>query len=275
QESNLDHLNRLSISILKNWVDNDEVLGQILRISLSGIIDLAHDWTSQYCKSVFPDARWSEFEKLSYPIYNLTQESNEIYTNVMRKLKSEDQKPDHERQPEHEALIYLSEKKHEYRKKKLDCEELQIIEILDTLIQNIIYYLNGNESELECMEGCYSILKTVFRGSKYKFKLVEQACIESKTVREENEKTYAGNETLGSTQNIMGRRIDLLLSSFETNVSSCEWKAENTSPSIARRQESKNFRVNAFILEALLRLPHEKSNNNRNPFYLDVFRLDW
>ncbi|KAG1441519.1 hypothetical protein G6F56_011446 [Rhizopus delemar] len=125
------------------------------------------------------------------------------------------------------------------------------------------------------MEGCYSILKTVFRGSKYKFKLVEQACIESKTVREENEKTYAGNETLGSTQNIMGRRIDLLLSSFETNVSSCEWKAENTSPSIARRQESKNFRVNAFILEALLRLPHEKSNNNRNPFYLDVFRLDW
>ncbi|KAI8084384.1 uncharacterized protein B0P05DRAFT_585676 [Gilbertella persicaria] len=133
QESNLDHLNRLSISILKNWVDNDEVLGQILRISLSGIIDLAHDWTSQYCKSVFPDARWSEFEKLSYPIYDLTQESNEIYTNVMRKLKSEDQKSDHERQPEHEALIYLSEKKHEYRKKKLDCEELQIIEILDTL----------------------------------------------------------------------------------------------------------------------------------------------
>ncbi|CEG64342.1 hypothetical protein RMATCC62417_01328 [Rhizopus microsporus] len=235
QKSDLDHLNRLSISILKNWMDNDEVLGQILRISLSGIIDLAHDWTSQYCKSVFPDARWSEFEKLSYPIYNLTQESNEIYTNVMRILKSEDQKPDHERQPEHEALIYLSEKKHEYRKKKLDCEELQIIEILDTLIQNIIHDLNGNESELECMEGSYSVLKIVFRGSKYKFKLGEQACVESKTVREENEKAYASNETLDSTQNIMGRRIDLLLSSFQTNISSCEWKAENVSPPVARR----------------------------------------
>lgn len=108
------------------------------------------------------------------------------------------------------------------------------------------------------MDGCYSILKNVFRGSKYKFKLGEQACIESKNVREENEKAYASNETLDSTRNIMGRRIDLLLSSFETNISSCEWKAENVSPSVARSQESKNLRVNASILEALLRLPHER-----------------
>ncbi|CAO3702631.1 unnamed protein product [Rhizopus stolonifer] len=191
----------------------------------------------------------------------------------MRILKSEDQRSDHERQPEHEALIYLSEKRHEYRKKKLDCGELQIIEILDTLIQNIIYYLDGNESELECIEGCYSILKIVFRGSKYKFKLGEQAYIESKTVREENEKAYASNETLDSTQNIMGRRIDLLLSSFETNVSSCEWKAENVRLSIARRQESKNLRVNVSILEALLRLPHEKNDSNKNSFIL--MYSDW
>lgn len=76
------------------------------------------------------------------------------------------------------------------------------------------------------MEGTYSVLKIAFRGSKYKFKLGEQACIESKTVREENEKAYASNETLDSTQNIMGRRIDLLLSSFQTNISSCEWKGK-------------------------------------------------
>lgn len=133
--------------------------------------------------------------------------------------------------------------------------------------------MNGNESELECMEGSYSVLKIVFRGCKYKFKLGEQACVESKTVREENEKAYASNETLDSTQNIMGRRIDLLLSSFQTNISSCEWKAENVSSPVARRQESKNVRVNASILEALLRLPHEKNNSNRNPFIL--MYSDW
>ncbi|KAG0734857.1 hypothetical protein G6F35_010652 [Rhizopus arrhizus] len=82
--SNLDHLNRLSVSILQNWTDKDEILSEILSVSLSGIVDLAHDWMSEYCKSVFPDARWSELEKLSYSIYNLTQESDEIYTNVMR-----------------------------------------------------------------------------------------------------------------------------------------------------------------------------------------------
>ncbi|ORE04323.1 hypothetical protein BCV72DRAFT_337393 [Rhizopus microsporus var. microsporus] len=117
----------------------------------------------------------------------------------MRILKNEGQKSDHERQPEHEALIYLSEKRHEYRKKELDCEELYIIEILETLIQSIIYYLNGNESELECMEGCYSILKVVFRGSKYKCKLRKQACAESKNAREENEEAYASNEALDSS----------------------------------------------------------------------------
>ncbi|KAG1136225.1 hypothetical protein G6F37_010262 [Rhizopus arrhizus] len=161
----------------------------------------------------------------------------------------------------------------EYRKKRLDCEELQIIEALETAIQNIIFCLNGDKSELECMEGCCSILKTVFRGSKYKFKLGEQACIESKNAREENEKTFGNNQTLDSTRNIMGRRIDLLLSSFETNISSCEWKAENVSPSIARSQESKNIRVNAFILEALLRLPHEKNDDYRSPFVL--MYSDW
>lgn len=47
-------------------------------------------------------------------------------------MKSEGQNSDYERQPGHEALIYLSEKKLEYRKKRLDCEELQMIEILET-----------------------------------------------------------------------------------------------------------------------------------------------
>ncbi|KAI8987541.1 hypothetical protein BDF20DRAFT_272948 [Mycotypha africana] len=199
-----------------------------------------YDWVSQYSKNVFPNARWSEFKNISYPIYDLTQESNEIYTIVTTILNSES---DNGAQSEHEALIYLNEKKLEYRRKKFDCEELQIIEILDTLIENIVYYLNGDENELECLENCYSILKIVFRGDKYKFKLGEQACDESKIVRVENEKAYTADETLGSMpQNIMGRRIDLLLSSFGTNVSSCEWKAGNVSPSVARRQESKNLR---------------------------------
>lgn len=123
------------------------------------------------------------------------------------------------------------------------------------------------------MEGCCSILKIVFRGSKYKFKLGEQACIESKNVREENEKTFGSSQTLDSIRNIMGRRIDLLLSSFETNISSCEWKAENVSPSVARSQESKNVRVNASILEALLRLPHEKNDDYRRSLVL--MYSDW
>ncbi|KAG1053272.1 hypothetical protein G6F43_004634 [Rhizopus delemar] len=189
--------------------------------------------TKRRCKSSVLEEQNLHYEEvkplsnLTHSVYNLTQKSN-YYYETLQILKGEGQSSDYERQSGHEALIYLSEKKLEYRKKRLDCEELQMIEILEI----------ADESELECMEGCCSILKTVFHGSKYKFKLGEQACIESKNVRAENEKTFGSSQTLDSIRNIMGRRIDLLLSSFETNISSCEWKAENVSPSVARSQES-------------------------------------
>ncbi|KAI7907862.1 uncharacterized protein BX663DRAFT_539274 [Cokeromyces recurvatus] len=86
-------------------------------------------------------------------------------------------------------------------------------------------------------------------------------------------KTYTSNEALNSTCNIMGCRIDLLLSSFKINICSCEWKVNNVCPSVARKQESKNLRVNASILEALLRLPHEMNDSNINPFTL--MYSDW
>lgn len=77
-------------------------------------------------------------------VYIPTQESYEIYLNRCyegryiaqhrtSELKNEEWKPDHERQTEHEVLLHLSENNHKYRIKKLDSEELQVIEMIDAL----------------------------------------------------------------------------------------------------------------------------------------------
>ncbi|KAI7853840.1 hypothetical protein BDC45DRAFT_441607, partial [Circinella umbellata] len=91
------------------------------------------------------------------------------------------------------------------------------------------------ESELDCMEDGYSILKIIFRGKKYHFRMGEQACFGSKVVKEYNEANYSIGGIISATHNVMGRNIDLLVSSYELRISSCEWKAENVTPASIRK----------------------------------------
>ena len=88
----------------------------------------------------------------------------------------------------------------------------------------------------------------------------EQSCHESRSVREENEKHY-GNSIISTVHNIMGRRVDMLISLQNQNISSCEWKASNATPTMAKKQESKNVRTKCCILESLLRLPYDGDND--------------
>ncbi|GAA5806077.1 hypothetical protein HPULCUR_011605 [Helicostylum pulchrum] len=84
-ESNFEYCedNAQQQTIGRNWDESDDVLAQDLRLSLSGIIDIAHDWASRYIKPAFSDTRWSIFVNQSTPLYNLTEESSGMYNNVV------------------------------------------------------------------------------------------------------------------------------------------------------------------------------------------------
>ncbi|KAI7858797.1 hypothetical protein BDC45DRAFT_433195, partial [Circinella umbellata] len=166
----------------------------------------------------------------------------------------------------HHALIYLTERKLVEMKSAIDSPILQIIDILESMSE-------GNESELDCMEDCYTIMKIVLRGPQYKFQLGEQACVESKAVRERNEKDYSKGGVFSTTHNIMGRKVDLLVASHDQNISSCEWKADNVTPSTIRKQECKNVRTNACILESLLKLPFDPEDFDPKSFH--IMYMDW
>ncbi|KAI7854199.1 hypothetical protein BDC45DRAFT_569316 [Circinella umbellata] len=118
----------------------------------------------------------------------LTPKSDEIFDRILN-----DTSPDCTRSPKHEALVYLAMKKVEEIQIHFDSQELQIIDILEFLIKNITHKPDGDESELDCMADCANIIKIVFRGKKG-----EQACNESKIVREENEKEYGSNSVISA-----------------------------------------------------------------------------
>ncbi|KAI7851714.1 hypothetical protein BDC45DRAFT_515615 [Circinella umbellata] len=86
-ETDMDNLNRLSITILDNWDDSDDILEQILRITLSGIIDISHDWVAYYIKHAFSESRWASLTNTqTLQLAELTHKSDNIFDNVIKLL---------------------------------------------------------------------------------------------------------------------------------------------------------------------------------------------
>ncbi|KAG2218264.1 hypothetical protein INT45_000401 [Circinella minor] len=250
-KTKIDHLNLLSLCLLDGWPINDKVLENLLRT-------------------------WSEMKTLTSPIIQLEDGCDEVFDTTVAILKGKYVIEDAVKylNKEHHALIYLTEKKLVEMKNAIDSPILQIIDILESIIKNCLHRAKGNESELDCMEDCYyTIMKIVFRGPQYKFQLGEQACVKSKAVRERNEKDYSKGGVFSTTHNIMGRKVDLLVSSHDQNISSCEWKANNVTPSTVRKQECKNVRTNTCILESLWTLPFDPEDFDPKSFH--IMYMDW
>jgi hypothetical protein len=52
-------------------------------MSLSGIIDTAHDWAAVYLKDAFPAERWLNINNQPQTTYSLAQKSHDIFNNVV------------------------------------------------------------------------------------------------------------------------------------------------------------------------------------------------
>ena len=55
------------------------------RITLSGIIDLSHDWVSYYIKHAFSESRWASLTNTqTLQLAELTHKSDNIFDNVIK-----------------------------------------------------------------------------------------------------------------------------------------------------------------------------------------------
>lgn len=92
----------------------------------------------------------------------------------------------------------------------------------------------------------------------------------TKESRIENNLLYADGARSSISCNIMGRKIDILVSQGATELACCEWKAPGVSVSVAHEQEIKNMRSNSCICNSLSNFPFgDDSSGTPAVYYLD------
>ncbi|CDH50572.1 predicted protein [Lichtheimia corymbifera JMRC:FSU:9682] len=101
----------------------------------------------------------------------------------------------------------------------MDSEHIRVTDILDFLLRNAI------------TKASYSVLKVIFRDYK--------------------------GAIFQTTHNVMGRKVDVLVSIGGVEVSFGEWKAANAKESMVHKQGAKSRGTNACIYENLIDLPYD------------------
>jgi hypothetical protein len=96
----------------------------------------------------------------------------------------------------------------------------------------------------------------------------ETTCKASKSIAKDHENIYGNNIPLNRG---FGRRIDLLLSTRNIELSTNEWKRKKVTQEQCLIQQIKNIRMNKAILSKLLELPLSE-NDSKNVYTLG---MDW
>lgn len=92
----------------------------------------------------------------------------------------------------------------------------------------------------------------------------ETTCKTSKDIAKTREELFGDTIPLNKG---FGRRIDLLLSTHNAELSTNEWKRKKVSPEQCLIQQTKNIRMNKAILSKLHELPFSESEDN-NSLYI-------
>lgn len=85
----------------------------------------------------------------------------------------------------------------------------------------------------------------------------ETTCKASKEIAKDQEVIYGSSIPLNRG---FGRRIDLLLSTRDIEISTNEWKKKKVSKETCYVQQAKNIRMNKAILSKLIQLPLASKN---------------
>ncbi|KAF7722249.1 hypothetical protein EC973_003499 [Apophysomyces ossiformis] len=159
--------------------------------------------------------------------------------------------------------------------RNLDTEKLQVLDVVDMVVKHCQYNSSSNkvanDSELTFYRKFCKILDELLLGTNLDVleyvgkrkgshmciafdKFVcsgETTCKASKTIMKKHERLFDSK----SSSNAFGRRIDLILSSRDVELSTSEWKKATVPVKVSIKQQGKNIRMNKAILTSLLDLP--------------------
>ncbi|KAI8643564.1 hypothetical protein BD408DRAFT_342326, partial [Parasitella parasitica] len=126
----------------------------------------------------------------------------------------------------------------------------------------------SNESEMTSYRKVAMILDLMLNNSSIDMVDGETTCKASKIIAKNHENIYGDTIPLNRG---FGRRIDLLLSSKNIELSTNEWKRKKIALEQVITQQTKNIRMNKAILSKL----HELPLLERDAKHLYTTSMDW
>ncbi|KAI9307112.1 hypothetical protein BJ944DRAFT_228907 [Cunninghamella echinulata] len=258
-ESDTTVLDRFSLALLDDWksiktIDSEQ--GQLLRLCLSRIINMSNK-KNPILKKIDQQRLDSYDHFRSLPLFNMQDNVMEFINNMMKLLKTQ--------KNQKKILVWITEQKLQALRDEDNDEFIRVIEIFDYIITNINIFKSYDKksSELHYFNPLYTILNILFRDTGINLIIGENCSISSK-----HAKTIAEKYNLNlKTEQIRGRKIDMILKYMNMELCALEWKSISTTTTTQIKQQTKNLRVNKCILSDLTLLLDDDTG--------EIFCMEW
>ncbi|KAI9494439.1 hypothetical protein BDB00DRAFT_787059 [Zychaea mexicana] len=185
----------------------------------------------------------------------------------------------HKSNAQYYKKIFEPEDWNKLTKEKIEIEELSddFENVVNEVIQGIhqaLRQLSHHKNMLLQMDIDNEFYKALifwiisFRNTTYEFSL-ELASAKTKKVKLHNEWLYGPGGSFTTTYNVIGQKIDAIVTTGDTEIACCVWKAPGITTSVAHEQQTKNMRSNAYLCRNLNSLPFAKDCSPH------VLYMDW
>ncbi|KAI8334210.1 hypothetical protein BC941DRAFT_482354 [Chlamydoabsidia padenii] len=240
---------KLSSSItLNNIVDV-----QALKMCLSRTIDLVNSKVTNIFKKHIDHHSWEKVVTLNRTLdAGMYDSSKQLYHDMVTKATDGNNKINQKK-----LRIAIT------RAKLLALEsdnttQQQLFDIMDTVAK---YCLSDpasvhpkKDSELTCYRKFTKVLDDIMNDTMLDILDGETTCKASKKIAKDHKKLYKSTIPLNAG---FGRRIDMILTTKNVELSTSEWKRPGTISTKCLQQQSKNIRMNKAVLSHLLALPFD------------------
>ncbi|KAI9484680.1 hypothetical protein BDB00DRAFT_878524 [Zychaea mexicana] len=162
----------------------------------------------------------------------------------------------HKSNAQYYKKIFEPEDWNKLTKEKIEIEELcdDFKNVVNEVIQNMLLQTDIDNEILQGID----ILD-----------YLELASAKTKKVKLHNERLYGPGGSFTTTHNVIGRKIDAIVTTGDTEIACCVWKAPGITTSVAYEQQTKNMRSNAYLCRNLNSLPFAKDCSPH------VLYMDW
>ncbi|KAG2199648.1 hypothetical protein INT47_005173 [Mucor saturninus] len=263
-----EELDLMSTKLILDLNDGDINEVNALKLSLSKTVSLVNFSTLKvFQKYVKNESFWEEVNSVNIELAPAMSVTSEETFNRMIQLSKNTK-----------GRLALKQLRLNIAKEKVKAIEeneddiTAVLDIMEIIARNVIaddtLKPNDNDSELTCYRKVAFILDILLKDSNLNLLDGETTCKASKSIAKDHENIYGNSIPLNRG---FGRRIDLLLSTRNIELSTNEWKRKKVTQEQCLIQQAKNIRMNKAILSKLLELPLSE-NDSKNVYTLG---MDW